>query len=519
MTRINTNVPSMIARSNLAKTNRELDVRLERLSTGLRINRGKDDPAGLIISERLRSNIRGAEQGIKNSERASAVIATTEGSLTEINELLNSIKALVVEAANTGAFSDEEIAANQAQIDSAIDSITRIADTASFGDLKLLDGSLGYQTSGIALSAIAKTNVRAASFSQEDSLDVGVEILNSAQQGGLYVRGDLPTPGDPANGTILSTVVLEVRGPGGVVSLEFTSGQTYQQVQEAINRLTPSTGVVAELINGDPNSGIVFRSEDYGTRAFVSVERLAGPTTGGAWQTYKFEDSLAIGDNDPFPWGTIGSDLLEAARDEGRDVQAIINGALASGDGLNVSTASSQLSLELTLTADFATRAGETSTFNITGGGSLFQLGSEVVAQQQVNIGINSVAATRLGGTQIDGSLEFLESLKTGRENSLSESKLRGNFTAASRITDTAIDEVTIVRGRLGAFERNTLQTNIRSLSLSVENLTASESIIRDADFAKETSLLTRAQILASSGTTVLSLANQQSQNVLQLLG
>lgn len=519
MTRINTNVPSMIARSNLSRTNRELDVRLERLSTGLRINRGADDPAGLIISERLRSNIRGAEQGIKNSERASAVIATTEGSLTEVNDLLNSIKALVVEAANTGAFSDEEIAANQAQIDSAIDSITRISDTARFGDLRLLDGSLGYQTSGIVTSDVAKTNVRAASFSQGDSLDVNIEVLNSAQQGGLYVRGDLPTPGAPENGTILSTVVLEVRGPDGVVSLEFTSGQTFTEVASAINRLTPSTGVTAGLINGDATSGLVFFSEGYGTRSFVSVERLQDPGPVGAWETYKFADELAIGANNPFPWATVGSDLLTAVRDQGRDVQAIINGALANGDGLNVETASTQLSLDLTLTADFATNAGASSSFDITGGGSLFQLGSEVVAQQQVNFGISSVAASRLGGTLVDGSLEFLESLKSGRENSLASSKDRGNFTAASRITDTAIDEITVVRGRLGSFERNTLQTNIRSLALSVENLTASESLIRDADFAKETSLLTRAQILASSGTTVLGLANQQAQSVLQLLG
>lgn len=519
MTRINTNVPSMIARSNLSRTNRELDTRLERLSTGLRINRGADDPAGLIISERLRSNIRGAEQGIKNSERASAVIATTEGSLTEVNDLLNSIKALVVEAANTGAFSDEEIAANQAQIDSAIDSITRIADTARFGDLRLLDGSLGYQTSGIATSAVAKADVRAASFSQGDSLDVNIEILNSAQQGGLYVRGDLPTPGAPENGTILSTVVLEVRGPDGVVSLEFTSGQSYDEVASAINRLTPSTGVTAELINGNPASGLVFFSEGYGTRSFVSVERLQDPGPLGAWETYKFADELAIGDNIPFPWGTVGTDLLTAVRDQGRDVQAIINGALANGDGLSVKTASTQLSLDLILTEALATQAGATSSFDITGGGSLFQLGSEVVAQQQVNFGINSVAASRLGGTIVDGSLEFLESLKSGRENSLASSKDRGNFTAASRITDTAIDEITIVRGRLGSFERNTLQTNIRSLALAVENLTASESLIRDADFAKETSMLTRSQILASSGTTVLGIANQQAQSVLQLLG
>jgi len=519
MTRINTNVPSMIARSNLERTNSELGIRLERLATGLRINRGRDDPAGLIVSERLRANIRGAEQGIKNSERASSVIATTEGSLTEINELLNSIKSLVVEAANTGAFSDEEIAANQAQIDSAIDSITRISDTARFGDLRLLDGSLGYQTSGIALSAIGKSEIRAASFGVSDNLDVQVEVLNSAQQGGLYVRGDLPTPGAQENGTLLSTVVLEIRGPQGVVSVEFSSGQTYGQVVQAVNRLTPSTGVVAELINGDATSGMVFRSEAYGSNAFVSVDRLNAPTTGDTFQTFKFQDDFQFGDTDPFPWTAVGTDLVEAERDQGRDVQAIINGSLANGDGLDVSISNTQLSLELSLTEELATRAGESTDFTITGGGSLFQLGSEVVAQQQVSLGVPSVASTRLGGTLIDGSLQFLESLKTGRENSLAVSKDRGNFTAASRIVDTAIDETTVLRGRLGAFERNTLQTNIRSLSLTVENLTASESVIRDADFAAETSKLTRAQILSSSGTSVLALANQQAQSVLQLLG
>jgi len=116
MTRINSNIPSLIARANLGRANEELDLRLQRLSTGLRINRGSDDPAGLIISERLRSDIEGVQQGIRNADRASNVIATTEGSLAEVNDLLNSIRALVVEAANTGAFSPEEIKANQALV-------------------------------------------------------------------------------------------------------------------------------------------------------------------------------------------------------------------------------------------------------------------------------------------------------------------------------------------------------------------------------------------------------------------
>ncbi|MFG0273493.1 MAG: flagellin, partial [Phycisphaerales bacterium] len=136
MARINSNIPSLIAQSNLRRANDDLGVRLQRLSTGLRINRGADDPAGLIISERLRSEIEGISQGVKNSERASNVISTAEASLSEVSDLLNTIKALVVEAANTGAFSQEEILANQRQIDSAIDSITRISNTSSFAGLK-----------------------------------------------------------------------------------------------------------------------------------------------------------------------------------------------------------------------------------------------------------------------------------------------------------------------------------------------------------------------------------------------
>ena len=200
MSRINSNIPSMTAQVNLAQNNRDLDVRLQRLATGLRINRGADDPAGLIVSERLRSDIRGAEQGIKNSERASSVIATTEGAISEINELLNSIRSLVVEAANTGAFSKEEREANQLQIDSAIDSITRIANTANFGGLKLLNGERDYQLSGLATSAISHAKILGASFIGGSSVPVEVDVLASAQTGALYLRGDLPTPGAGGNG-------------------------------------------------------------------------------------------------------------------------------------------------------------------------------------------------------------------------------------------------------------------------------------------------------------------------------
>src|ERR687889_393591 len=159
MARINTNVASLTAQRGLSKTQKSLSETLQRLSSGLRINRGADDPAGLIASEGLRSEIAGITQAVDNSQRASNVISTAEGALSEVASLLLNIKDLVVEAANSGALSAEEIKANQLQVDSAVESITRISNTTTFAGLKLLDGSLGYLTSGVSTTGIKALDI------------------------------------------------------------------------------------------------------------------------------------------------------------------------------------------------------------------------------------------------------------------------------------------------------------------------------------------------------------------------
>ncbi|MBC7834004.1 MAG: flagellin [Phycisphaerales bacterium] len=514
MARINSNIPSLIARSNLNRANKDLDTRLQRLSTGLQINRGADNPAGLIVSERLRAEISGLNQAVDNSERASSVIATTEGALSEISDLLNSIRGLVVEAANTGAVSDAERAANQLQIDSAIESITRISNSASFGGLKLLNGELDYILSGVDNSSIAKAQVYGANFAGQSDIQVDVNVVSSAQTANLYMRGDYPSA-PTLNGLLQSSVTLEVAGPSGVQVIQFLSGTPITDVVAAVNSFKQATGVSAALINaGSQSSGMVFSSAGYGSDAFVSVKRLGN--SGDFFQTYE------LGNNAPVPATFSFSDaptlalLSQSNRDEGRDVTAVVNGALGTGSGLNISLQNTtSLTLELLLDESFGTTTGSTSTFHITGGGALYQLGGEVTSSQQINIGLASVAASRLGGTLIQGELQFLSSIKSGGDNDLNSR----HFSNASSILQTASEEISITRGRLGAFERNTLQTNVRSLQTAVENLTASESNIRDADFAAETSALTRAQVLTSTGTSVLTLANQQAQQVLQLLG
>lgn len=520
MSRINSNIPSLIAQSTLGRTQRELQLRLERLSTGVRINRGADDPAGLIISERLRTDINGVNQGIKNSDRASSVISTTEASLVEINDLLNSIKGLIVESASTGASGKDERTANQLQIDSAIDSITRISNTASFGGLKLLNGSLDYRTSGVRTSAISRALVNNASFIGAQTLQVDVDVVASAQTGGLYFNGGSTVP----PGVTLSTITLQITGNRGVETITLPSGQSLTNVVAAVNKITSFTGVEASLINGNPASGIVFKSEGYGSEGFVSVKRQGSPfdSTTDWFKTYKFNNNAPVVSDAPFGWAALitAGTLVTGDRDEGQDVRALVNGNLANGDGLKLSVNSSSLGMDLILHEDYATRPGAAvSSFVITGGGALFQLGPDVTPLQQSNIGIPSAAASNLGATLINGSLEFLSSLKSGQSNSISLSVARSDFSQASDILSASIDQISVLRGRMGAFERNVLQTNVRSLQSAFENLSASVSNIRDADFAFETSQLTRAQILSSAGNSVLLLANQQSQQVLQLLG
>lgn len=488
MTRINTNVSSLIAQRNLAASNDNLSVRLQRLSTGLKINRGADDPAGLIVSERLRTEISGVSQAVDNIERASNVIATAEGSLSEISALLISMKSLAIESANTGAFSKEEIEANQLQIDSAIDSITRIANTTSFAGLKLLNGSLDYINQGLTASQITDLRVTGVNFGTNSTLPVTVEVLNSAETASLFISASDPA----APTTLLSSVTFSLAGNNGVEVFEFVSGTALSSIIFGINAVSDATGVSASSVG---TSGIQLNGTTFGSNSFVSVKKL---DDGASFNTV---DALG---------GTVVN------RDEGADVLALVNGNLALGDGLDVTLRTTTLGLELSLTSAAAQTLNTPYEFTITGGGATYQIGPTVNTQQQIGFGIQSVAANNLGNS-ING---FLSSVKSGGDNSLVKgSDASEQARKASIILDKSIDQVSILRGRLGAFERNTLQTTLRSSQIAVENLTSAESDVRDTDFAEETALLTRAQILQQAGTSTLAIANSTASSVLSLLG
>jgi len=243
MSRINTNVTSLVAQRVLGQNNFGLNDSLERLSTGLRINRGKDDPAGLIASENLRAEIKSVGAAINNAERAERVVNIAEGGLSEVSGLLTELQGLITNSANEAGLSGAEKEANQLQIDSILQTIDRVADQTSFQGTKLLNGNFDFRVSSQA-TGIDDLRVNGAKF-DGDSLDVSVLVTQSAQQAGMFLSFGgtaLDLGGAGATDGASSTFVIEVAGSKGTREFSFASGTTVDQIQDTINTFSDVLG-------------------------------------------------------------------------------------------------------------------------------------------------------------------------------------------------------------------------------------------------------------------------------------
>ncbi len=469
MSRINTNVSSLIAQRVLRKNQDSLNTSLERLSTGLKINSGKDNPAGLIASENLRSEKAGITQAIDNAERAGNIIGTAEGGLNEVSSLLTELQGLVTQSANSGGLSQEEVNANQLQVDSILNSVNKIAGGTAFQGKKLLNGNYAYSTTGVTTSAFDSLQVNAAKLPDGQSMSVVISVANSATVGQLAFTG--------AGTGAANNVTLEISGNTGTQQLSFAGSSSTTAIATAINNIKSVTGVSATASAG----GIKFSSTGFGSDQFVSVQSIAGTfaVTGGT-----------------------------SGKDNGTDAVVRVNGAAAESKGKNVSYRSDTLDMEFDVSTGM--NGGATKTMSITGGGATFSLGSKVTENDKAALGIQSVSTGSLG----DATIGFLSSLSSGGANSLTS----GNLGKAQKVLDKAIKQVSQLRGRLGAFQKYTIGSTVNSLGVAYENVSASESAIRDTDFAAETAKMTRSQILSQAATTVLAQANAAPQSALSLL-
>jgi flagellin len=482
MSRINTNVSSIQAIRNLIRNQDDLSIRLERLSSGLRINSGADDPAGLIASESLRSEIRGLEAAISNSERAINVIGTADAALGEISKMLLDIKGLIDSSANAGALSENEIAANQLQVDSLLESINRVANSTRFNGKKLLNGELGYAISDQDTADIARLQVFGARVTGGATQAVTVQVVQSAQTAqltiGLGADKGLSSSGELSQS---NNITLEVRGNLGTEIFTFAGSTSIDTIAETVANAKALTGVSATT----SSSGISFNSTQYGSDQFVSVRATSGTFTVVPGDQ---------GDNE----------------DRGRDAGVLFNGQAATVSGLEAKIRSNGLDVAAELSEAFGTTEGSSS-FTITGGGANFQIGPQVNSDGLLSIGIPAVTTSNLGDS-VNG---YLNSIGSGGDREIVNPD---NHPTAEQIVQAAISQVATLSGRLGGFQSNQVQTNLNSLRTALENVTASESAIRDTDYATEVSKLTRSQILVQSTVKMLAMANQVPAVVLSLL-
>jgi len=491
MSRINTNVPSLLAQRVLGMQNKSLVTSLERLSTGLRINRGADDPAGLIASENLRAEKTAISAAISNAERAEQVSNVAEGGLQEISKMLLDLQSLVGSTANDAGVSAEEKEANQLQIDSILQTIDRVANSTSFNGMKLLNGNFDYTTSSVETDLIDDVSIQSARISDTAGsyISVTIDVTQSAQTAAVY----LSTQATLVNGDN-GSITLEITGMDGVQQFTFASGTTQTNIIAAINTFSDALGVSAVQGTVDTDK-VAINSKTYGSDQYVRVKVLEGTTN----DIIADDDTLVDGNSTDY-------------KDYGQDAGVVINGNSATTNGLKARVASDGFDVSITIDgASTLNNVGESSTFEITGGGADFNLAPKVNLAGKVSLGIETATTGNLGDS-IDG---YLSALKSGGTANV----VNGDLTKAQKIIDNAIKQTSGLRGRLGAFTKNVVGATISNLGVTFENTAAAESVIRDTDFAVETAALTRQQIMAQAATQSLSIANVQPQSVLALLG
>jgi len=270
--RINHNLASLGAAMNLGRANSALSSSLAKLSTGLKINTAADGPADLIISEKFRSQINSISAAVENTQNAISMLSTAEGALNEVNSLLNKMQGLALKATQTGTQSPDEIAASQAEIDAALESINSISRNTAFGSQNLLDGSQAVQTTGVDTSKLL-VDIDKANFAG-DSKQMNIEVITAATRASTTI--DITAAGqNDSNGTdgILSkSQVIKITGSRGSDTITFAAGTTDAKMAEEINSRTTQTGVYAEVANNK----ITLSSAKYGATEFVTVEDVDG---------------------------------------------------------------------------------------------------------------------------------------------------------------------------------------------------------------------------------------------------
>ena len=486
--RINTNASAINAHRNLIKNTATQTKTLERLSSGLKINRGADSPAQLQISENLRAQTAGLKQSIDNSEMAISLMQTGEAALDEVSRALVTARQLSIHAANEAVNDDTMLEADQQELDQIIGSIDRIAKNTQYGNTYLLDGSGSGNgvTTGADLTFVGAETTGQSSGVHGYDIDITGAATRSKTSGTVALTQEIIDAGEQ---------ITIVEG-GRTVNFRTVAGTSVRGTLNQLADAIEAAGTNVELV----------RQNSAGT------DKHAPQILNVRHKEYGSEAKFQVSSN------TVGllSDVANVSRSvkNGTDIIGEIAGEVADGKGQILTGSGGYGSKAEGISirysgADAPPLGQRAGTITFTQNSLSFQIGGN--ANQTTSVSFKSAKSDQLGTGVANGSgfrsfadLQLLD--QKGAQDSL-------------QIIDKAIQDIAANRGYYGAFQKNTLESNLNYLRSAHENVTSSESVIRDADMASEMTKFTRNQIMMESSTAMLAQANQMPQSILKLLG
>lgn len=478
MISINTNLSAMDTLYNLNNTSNKLQQSIQRLSTGLRINSSADDPSGLIISQKFQAQLSGIAAALSNSQNAVNFVKTADGALGQISQLLQSARGLAVDAANSGVNSADQSQADNTQLQQIAASITRIAQTTQFGTKYLLNGAAGIDAAITNAADISALNI-GGTFNGT-ALTVGGAVALTVTTAATQAVSTLTATFATSGSLVANAGSFTINGNTFTVS----AADTAATIVNMLNQATGQTGVTAAY--DAVSKHIILTTTAYGSSAAINVADANGTilSAPGSLPTSNGIDAV----------GTLSINGGTAVT---------FTGGKGGNDGLTLTDADGN-SFRLT-SAGNSTGVTNATVGQVTVGSAQFQIGGN--AGQTVNLSLQNFSANNIGTGAVSGQNLSTIDLLTGT-----------SATTALQVIDAAISQVAQLRGQLGAFQSDVLQTNESVLGVAQTNLTASSSAITDVNVAAEMTNFTQLQVLQQAGISVLSQANMQSQNILTLI-
>ncbi len=494
--------------SNLNKSNKQASKAMTNISSGVKINTAKDNPAGLVISSKMYSQLSGMARAYQNTQEAYNMFSIAEGGLSGISSALGQMKNLTVAAGNTGVNGKGQTGAYQAQMNNLLATVNHITSSTNYGSKSLLNGTQSLPADSVSLQSGDPANILNMQASD-------VELTTQASgQGSVAVSysGDVADQAEKANvstsfgggsTTLTADQQFSVTGVNGQVDFSFAAGTTIDDMVSAINARSEDTGV--EAYATDSSSEVRLASLEYGSAQSVQVDQ----TTGDAF-------------------AAAGSSVSDA----GQDLTVTVDGEQFTGQGLSVEVETANISgtLEFNAPEAGATETGVAQSgydqdtlveadqsrriaLEDSSGGIQLQLGEGAQGSDRDNVSLPDASLYNLGRVTVDGEEYSLQDLFSGGSAALDR-----NPDIAQMVVNQAIDDVSSMRADIGAYQSNTLSATANNLEVAMENITASNSAITDTDIAKSVTEMTSAQIREKASIFGIQKVNEMNALRLSLL-